>query len=207
MATQDKFEKAVKELRKTEKEVHFDQTIDLIVNLKNFNVKRDSFNIFVNVPNKIKEKKIAGFFEKKSELVDTIKKEEFVKYKEKKDMKKLIKKYDFFIANAKLMPAIATSFGRVLGPAGKMPNPQLGVLPVEEDNAIKSSIEKINSTVRIIVKEPSIKVGVAKEHLTDEQLVKNILKVYNSIVEKLPKKAENVKSIYIKLTMDKPVKI
>ena len=207
MATQDKFEKAVKELRKTEKEVHFDQTIDLIVNLKNFNVKKNSFNIFVNVPNKIKEKKIAGFFEKKSELVDTIKKEEFVKYKEKKDIKKLIKKYDFFIANAKLMPAIATSFGRVLGPAGKMPNPQLGVLPVEEDNAIKSSIEKINSTVRIIVKEPSIKVGVAKEHLTDEQLVKNILKVYNSIVEKLPKKAENVKSIYIKLTMDKPVKI
>tara|TARA_Y100000034_G_scaffold93212_1_gene112778 strand:- start:1751 stop:2377 length:627 start_codon:yes stop_codon:yes gene_type:complete len=207
MATQDKFVKAVSKLRKTEKKVNFDQTVDLIVNLKNFNLKRDSFNAFIQVPNKIKEKKVAGFFEKKSELIDTIKKEEFGKYKEKKDLKKLIKNYDFFVANAKLMPAIATSFGRVLGPAGKMPNPQLGILPVEENNAIKTILDKINSTVRIIVKEPSIKIGVAKESLTDEQIVKNILKVYDAIVEKLPKKAENVKSIYIKLSMDKPVKI
>jgi len=207
MANNEKFLKAVKQLRQTEKKVNFDQTVDLIVNLKNFNLKRDSFNIFVQVPNKIKDKKVGGFFEKKSELIDTIKQTEFVKYKEKKDMKKLIKKYDFFMANAKLMPTIATNFGRVLGPAGKMPNPQLGIVAVEEDAAIKVILEKINSTVRIIVKEPSIKVGVAKESLTDEQIVKNIMKVYNAIVDKLPKKAENVKSIYIKFSMDKPVKV
>jgi len=207
MANQEKFLKALKQLRQTEKKVNFDQTVDLIVNLKNFNLKRDSFNIFVQVQNKIKDKKVAGFFEKKSELIDTIRPEEFVKYKEKKDMKKLIKNYDFFMANAKLMPTIATNFGRVLGPAGKMPNPQLGIVPVEENAAIKTVLEKINSTVRIIVKEPSIKVGVAKESLTDEQIVKNILKVYDSIVEKLPKKAENVKSIYIKFSMDKPAKV
>ncbi len=207
MINEEKFLKAIKQLRQTEIKRNFDQTIDLIVNLKNFNVKKDSFNIFVQVKNKIKDKKVAGFFEKKSELIDTIKKEEFVKYKEKKDLKKLIKNYDFFMANAKLMPVIATSFGRILGPAGKMPNPQLGIIPVEEDNAIKTVLEKINSTVRIIVKEPSIKVGVAKESLTDEQIVNNIMKVYKAIVEKLPKKTENVKNIYIKLSMDKPVKV
>jgi len=207
MANEEKFLKAIKQLRQTDKKVNFDQTVDLIVNLKNFNIKKDSFNIFVQVPNKIKDKKVAGFFEKKSELIDTIKQEEFIKFKEKKDLKKLIKSYDFFMANAKLMPIIATNFGRVLGPAGKMPNPQLGIIPVEEDNTIKMILEKINSTVRIIVKEPSIKVGVAKEFLTNEQIAENIMKVYNAIVEKLPKKIENVKSIYIKLSMDKAVKV
>ena len=67
MANNEKFLKAVKQLRQTEKKVNFDQTVDLIVNLKNFNLKRDSFNIFVQVPNKIKDKKVGGFFEKKSE--------------------------------------------------------------------------------------------------------------------------------------------
>ena len=47
MANNEKFLKAVKQLRQTEKKVNFDQTVDLIVNLKNFNLKRDSFNIFV----------------------------------------------------------------------------------------------------------------------------------------------------------------
>ena len=207
MATEEQFLKAIKQLRQTDKKVNFDQTVDLIVNLKNFNVKKDAFNIFVQVPNKIKDKKVAGFFEKKSELIDTIKQSEFIRFKEKKDLKKLVKSYDFFMANAKLMPVIATSFGRVLGPAGKMPNPQLGIVPIEEDNAIKTILEKINSTVRVIVKEPSIKVGVAKESLTDEQIAKNIMRVYNAIIEKLPKKAEHVKSIYIKLSMDKPIKV
>jgi len=204
---EEKFLKAIKELRKTDKKRNFDQTVDLIVNLKNFNLKKDGFNVFVQVPNKVKDKRVAGFFEKKSELLDTIKKDDFPKFKEKKDLKKLLKNYDFFIANAKLMPLIATSFGRVLGPAGKMPNPQLGILPNENSESIKSVLDKINSTVRIRVKEPSIKVGVGKQSLSDEQLLKNLLIVYRKIINNLPKKMENVKSVLIKLSMDKPIKV
>jgi len=207
MNEEENFLKAVKELRKNKKKRNFDQTIDLIVNLQNFNIKKDSFNIFIQVPHKIKEKKIAGFLEKKSDLVYTIRKEDFQKFKEKKDIKKLVKNYDFFIANAKLMPQVAMNFGRILGPAGKMPNPKLGVLSVENENTIKAIIEKINSSIRIIVKEPSIKAGVGKESLTDEQILENILIVYRSILDSLPKKKENVKSVFIKLTMDKPIKV
>lgn len=199
--------KAIQELRKTDKKRNFDQTIDLIVNLKNFNIKKDSFTAFVQVPNKVKDKKVAGFFEKKSELVNTITKEEFPRFKEKKDLKKLVKDYDFFIANAKLMPAVATDFGRVLGPAGKMPNPQLGIIPVESPEAIKAVLGKINSSVRVRVKEPSVKVGIGKQSLTDDQILKNVVIVYGKIIEGLPKKEEHVKSILIKLCMDKPIKI
>ena len=105
------------------------------------------------------------------------------------------------------MPAIATAFGRILGPAGKMPSPQLGILPSEDEKIIKAVIEKINSSVRIIVKEPSIKVGVAKESLTDEEIMHNILGVYNKILENLPRGRDNVRNVKIKLTMDKPVAV
>jgi len=207
MVKEGNFLKAIEKLRKTDKKRNFDQTIDLIVNLKNFNAKKDSFTAFVQVPNKVKEKKVAGFFEKKSEAIDTITKEEFPGFKEKKDLKKLVKDYDFFIANAKLMPAVATNFGRVLGPAGKMPSPQLGIIPVESPEAIKAVLGKINSSVRIRVKEPSVKVGIGKQSLTDEQILKNAVIIYGKIVEGLPKKEEHVKSILIKLCMDKPIRV
>ena len=201
----EKFLNAVKALRKSKKKVNFNQTVDLIVNLKGFEVKKHGFNVFVFLPNKIKDKKIAGFLEKDSKLVYSIKKSDFSRYKEKKDSKKLIKNYDFFISNAKLMPDVATVFGRILGPAGKMPSPQLGIILNEDDKIIESLINKINSSVRIIVKEPSIKIAVAKESLNDDQIADNILAAYDKIIENLPRKIDNIQNIKIKLTMGKPV--
>ena len=209
MEIEEKFLEAVKKLRETDKDKKrkFDQTIDLIVNLKGFDVRKEAFNIFVQVPNKVKEKKIAGFFEKDNNLIDVIKKDDFIKYKEKKDIKKLIKNYDFFVADAKLMPAIATSFGKFLGPVGKMPSPQLGIIGSGNEDVVKEIINKINSNVRIRVKEPSIKIGVAKESLDDNKIVENIVTVYKKIVETLPKNIDNVKNVKIKLTMEKPVEV
>ena len=198
---------AVNKIKSSEKKVNFDQTVDLIINLKEFDVRREAFNIFIPVPNKIKDKKIAGFFEKKSNIIDTIRKEEFSKYKEKKDIKKLIKSYDFFVANAKLMPAVATSFGRILGPVGKMPSPQLGILPNEEDKMVEAIVNKINSTVRVRVKEPSIKIAIAKQSMDNEKIMQNAIAVYHKILDSLPRKKDNVRNVKIKLTMDKPEKI
>jgi len=103
------------------------------------------------------------------------------------------------------MPAVATTFGKVLGPSGKMPSPQLGIVSSEDDAAIKSMLQKINSSVKIRVKEPSIKVSVGREGMSDEKLIENIKAVYTGIVAMLPTKKENVKSALVKLTMSKPV--
>ncbi len=208
MANETKFLEAVKKLREeNKKERKFDQTVDIIVNLKEFDVRKQAFNVFASVPNKIKDKKIAGFFEKDSKIVDSIKKDDFVKYKEKKDAKKLIKNYDFFIANAKLMPAVATSFGRVLGPVGKMPSPQLGIVISEEDKMVEAVVNKINSTVRIRVKEPSIKVAIGKQSMDNEKIMQNAVAVYHKVLETLPRKKDNVRNVKIKLTMDTPEKV
>lgn len=208
MEIKDNFLDAVKKLREdNKKERKFDQTVDIIVNLKDFDPRKQSFNVFVNLPNKIKEKKIAGFFEKENKIINVIKKENFIGYKDKKDIRKLVKEYDFFIANSKLMPLIASSFGRVLGPAGKMPSPQLGILANEEENLIKNLVDKINKSVRIIVKQPSIKVGAAKISSDNDGIAENLVSVYNKILENLPKGIDNIRNVKIKLTMSKPVAV
>ena len=211
MATKENFMKALADLRAKEAEkkdkIKFDQTLDLIINLKDYDIKKNSINTFVMLPHKFKDKMVAAFFEKKSSLVDTITKDEFDNFKDKKKMKKLVKEYDFFLASAKLMPSVAASFGRVLGPFGKMPSPQLGVLMTEDPAVIKSNIEKIDKAIKLRTKEPSIKVSIGKQSSKDEDLAENAVMVYNEVFKNLPKNKENLRNVLIKFTMSKPVKV
>jgi len=206
MELKEQIEKALAELKK-EKERKFDQTVDLIVNLQKFDLKKTNVNIAVNVPHKIKEKRMCAFLEAKNKNIDTIIKEEFNKYKDKKELKKLVDKYDFFIAQASVMPAVATTFGRVLGPAGKMPSPQLGIIINADDKIINELKERVNNSVKIKIKEASIKIPIGKASMKNEDVAENILVVYNTILKELPKNKDNVKNIEVKLTMTKPIKI
>ena len=197
---------ALTELRK-DKQRKFDQTVDLIINLQKFDFKKNQINLFVNVPFKVKDKKICAFFEVKNKNVDTITPEQFKKYSDKKELKKIVKKYDFFIAQASVMPKVAAIFGRVLGPAGKMPSPQAGILIDTSDKEIEELKKKINNSIKIRVKEPSIKLAVGKQSMKDEEIIENIVSIYNILLKDLPKEKENVKNIEIKFTMTKPKKI
>lgn len=198
--------KALAELRKG-KERKFNQSVDLIINLKKFDPRKNSFNIFVEVPHKVKDKKIAAFLEVKNKNVDTITGEEFKKFSDKKEIEKLVKKYDFFLAQASLMPKVAAIFGRVLGPAGKMPSPQLGIIVNAEDKLISEIKTKVNNSVKIRTKEPSVKIPIGKEKMEDKEIIENIVTAYNSILKNLPKGKDNIKNIEIKFTMTKPQKI
>jgi large subunit ribosomal protein L1 len=198
--------KALTDLRAT-KERKFDQTVDLIVNLQKFDVKKSNVNIFVNVPHKIRDKKIAGFLEVKNKDIDTITPDEFKKYTSKLELKKLVNSHDFFIAQASLMPSVATSFGRSLGPTGKMPSPQLGIIMNADEKTLKELKTKINTSVKIKIKEPSIKLSIGKQSMNDEDIIENIMTVYNMLLKTLPRNKENIKNIEIKFTMTKPQKI
>jgi large subunit ribosomal protein L1 len=202
----EEIKKILAELRQ-EKERKFDQSVDLIINLRKFDIKKSNINLFISLPYKIKDKKVAAFLETKKESIKTITESEFKKYSDKKELKKLVKNFDFFIAQANLMPKIATSFGRVLGPAGKMPSPQLGIIIDADENTIKKIREKINKNVKIKVKEPSIKLCAGKQSMKDEEITENILTLYNSILNALPKNKDNIKNVKIKFTMTKPRKI
>ena len=197
---------ALKELRE-EKERKFKQSVDLIINLKGIDLRKNNVNAVITIPHKIKEKKVCGFLNEKSELVQTVSKPDFKKYKEKTALKNLVKNFDFFIAHGSLMPSVASTFGKALGPAGKMPSPQLGIVMTESEEEIKKVLEKISKSVKIRAKETSIKVAVGKENMSDEEISANAKAIYEGIVEALPTKKENVKNVLIKFTMSKPKEI
>ena len=206
MELKESLKVALSELRKN-KEKKFDQTVDLIINLQKFDPKKNQINLFVEIPFRIKEKKICAFLETKNKNIETIVPEEFKKYADKKSLKKIVKKFDFFIAQASLMPKIATTFGRALGPAGKMPSPQLGILAEINEKSINELKKKINSSLRVKMKEPSVKLAIGKQSMKDEEIIENVLGVYNAVIKALIKGKENVKNLELKFTMTKPQKI
>ena len=197
--------KALIELRNGKKR-KFVQTVDLIVNLKNYDVRKEALNTFVDIPHS-SEKKLAAFFTKRSNLIDTITEEDFAKYKDIKDIKKLAKKYDAFLAVAPLMGKVATKFGRIFGPMSKMPSPQAGIIVKEDEASIKAMIEKIKKVIRVKNKEMSIKLPIGKEDMDDKMLEENITAVINGLEKKLPRGPDNIREVLIKFTMTKPIKI
>ncbi|MEK6897817.1 MAG: hypothetical protein AABX28_00495 [Nanoarchaeota archaeon] len=206
MELEENLKSALTELRK-EKARKFDQSLDLVLNLQKFDVKKNQVNIFVSVPHKIKDKRIAAFLDSRRNDVETITKDDFKKYSDKKEIRKLLKKFDFFIASANLMANVATTFGRYLGPAGKMPSPQLGILTDVNDKSISEIKNKINNSVKIRTKEASVKMSVGKQSMKDEEIIENIVAVYNAMLKALPQEKDNIRNLEIKFTMSKPVKI
>jgi len=198
--------KALAELRAVKKR-KFMQTVDLVVNLQGFDVRKEAVNTFIQIPNP-SPKKICGFLTRKSDVCDVVLKEDFDrKFKTEGEIKKFAKKYDFFIAAAPMMGALATKFGRVLGPMGKMPSPQAGIMPMDDDKSIVAMVEKMKKLIRVRTKEKSIKIAVGKEDMGDEEIKANIEAAIQGIENVLPKKKQNIKNVTIKLTMTKGIKI
>jgi len=205
-----KFQEALKELREKTKKRDFDQTLDLIISLKDFDVKRESQSIILTLPNKIKKVRFGAFLENKGKY-DSI--EQVITRGELdtipvKEMKRLSKKVDFFISNAKLMPLVASKLGKILGSAGKMPDPKIGCVVIQEDSeTIKKAIEKLSNLIKIKPKEPSIKIAMGKESMKDETLIQNMEYTIKTITANLPKKELNIRKVMIKFTMSHPIKV
>jgi large subunit ribosomal protein L1 len=211
----DQVKKAVEELRKNSKKRNFDQSIDFIANLKDLNIKKAEHNVdvFVVLHNTIsKNARICAFVDKdlidKAKIFDkVIPLDEFTKYRDKKELKNLSRVYDTFLAQANIMAKVATTFGKVLGPKGKMPNPKAGHV-LTKDMDFEKIKEKIKSTIRLKTKnEPIVKVSIGKESMTDDQLIDNFMTTYNALVRGLIKEENNIETIYLKTTMGKPVKV
>lgn len=210
----EQIHQALEEVQK-QPQKKFVQSYDLIINLKDYDVKQSPLDFFVNLPSpKGKKVKIAAFVDQQladqaSKFCDlVIRDTEFDKYKEdKKAAKKLAQHYDCFIAQATLMPKIAALFGKALGARGKMPNPKLGCVVPPNAN-LEPLVKKLGTTVRLSAKKGSnLQCVVGKQDQPEAQIVDNILAVYQAAVKQLPNETHNVKEILLKTTMGKPVKV
>src|SRR3989344_65643 len=148
---------AIKELRKSKKR-NFNQTFDFIINFRDFDLRRESFSTSVLIPYPSKDIKICAFLERKTDVFDKVViKTEFEKAE--KEIKDIVKDYDFCVASGNLMAEIAKRFGRVLGPLGKMPDPKMGCVVMAEDREVMHKLyERLKKLARIRPKENSIKI-------------------------------------------------
>ncbi len=211
----NKIKSALEELENNSKKRNFKQSYDLIINLKNLDLKKADqqidFFMQLHYP-RYKPVKVCALVGPESvegaKAADTvIVVDDFEKYKNKKLAKKLAEEHDWFVAQANLMGQIASVFGRVLGPRNKMPNPKAGCVVPPKAN-LEPLIEKLNKTVRIMAKkDPVIQVMVGKEGMPVEELVDNIHTIYTQVIHHLPGEENNIKSVLIKKTMSKPVRV
>src|SRR3989338_3750447 len=126
---------ALKKIKENSPKRNFKQSYDLIFNLKGINVKKSDQQVSVftqlhyTTGKKVSICALVGpeLLSKAKGICDeAIDVDDLSKYSDKKLAKKLAVKHDFFIAQADIMAKIATAFGKVFGPRGKMPNPKIG---------------------------------------------------------------------------------
>lgn len=209
-----KIVEAVEKIKQASKELdrHFKQTIDIVINLKNIdlNIPKNRIDEDIELPKgRGDEAKIALFASgelalKSQNVVDLIIKPEEIEElaSNKKQFKKIADSYDFFIAEAPLMPTIGKTLGTILGPRGKMPRP----VPPAAD--ISNMVSTLRNTVKIRSKtNTTFHSIVGNQDMASEDIAANIEAIIKRLDGVLERGRMNIRSIYIKTTMGPAEKI
>jgi large subunit ribosomal protein L1 len=204
---------AIKEAKAKSGQKKFNQTVDLILDIQEIDMKSPEGKIqeVVELPHATgKPNKIcvvgAGEFAMKAK---NAKADNVIERADldglagkKKELRKLANDYDIFISEAPLMPLVGRTLGPVLGPRGKLP------IPVPPNADIASVIAKHRKTIVVRMRnQPIIQSSVGTESMTDEELFDNIQAVLRVLEGKLKRGLKNIRYAFIKTSMGTPVKI
>ncbi|MCD6447701.1 MAG: 50S ribosomal protein L1 [Thermoplasmata archaeon] len=203
-------EKALSE--ENNKKRKFVQSVDLVINLKDVDLKKPENRIDeeIELPKgRGKEAKVAVFASgelafKAKNVADAVITPEQIKElaEDKKKAKKLAEEYDFFVAEAPLMPTIGRALGRVFAPRGKMPK------PIPPDADIEAIVNKLRKSIRVRSKDkPTFHCLVGREDMAPEDIAENVEAILERIESKLERGRMNIRSAYIKTTMGSAVRV
>ncbi|MEM4268284.1 MAG: 50S ribosomal protein L1 [Candidatus Woesearchaeota archaeon] len=212
-----KIQQALHKAIESSKKRKFKQTFDFIIKLRDLDLKKQDQQIdFFALLHYTKGKKVKVCALVGPEMADAAKQavdkvvlqDQFPEYsKDKKLAKKLASEYDYFIAQANIMPQIATHFGKVFGIRGKMPNPKAGCVVPPNAN-LKALYERLQKTVRVRTKNAlALQLPVGTEGQPEEEVIDNILTIYSQVVNHLPNHENNISKLFLKMTMGKIVEI
>jgi len=199
---------AINALRENSKKRGFNQSFDLIFSLRDIDMKKPENQIKLEIvlpKGKGKKVKVCAIINqlapKVKDVADTIiSKDELHKLKEK-DIKKIVTENDFFFAEVSLMLSVGKILGKYLGPKGKMAKP----LPPGVDPA--PIIEKARKTIRLRATTPTVQCAIGTEEMKDEDIEENMKTVYDAVLKALPKRKNQIREVYLKMTMSHPVKV
>lgn len=202
----DNLKNKLEEAKKISKKRKFNQSIELIVVLKDVNLSEIKSSLQTILLPFYKDSKIVVFSEIKRSGIDpdvnniTLKDIETIS-QNKRQAKKIARSFDFSLAETKLIPIIGKLLGRFLAPLGKMP------IPITDEKRLNEIIERLKKSIKLNLKQNQIQMKIGKENMKTEEIVENIKSALDQIISVLPNGERNIKKIYIKLSMGKPVKI
>lgn len=204
---------AVKSAKEKSEKRNFNQSIELIINLRDIDMKSPEGKLQEIVelpysPEKLNKICIIASGElalkaRKANADLVIERAELEGFAGKKrELRKIANAYDFFIAEAPLMPLVGKVLGPILGPRGKMP------IPVPPSADIASLINKNRKTIIVRMRsQPILQCRIGSEKMKEEEITENVQAVLRVIEGKLKRGMKNVKLAYIKTAMGKPVSI
>merc|ERR1712113_789791 len=189
----------------------FTESVELQIMLKNYDPQKDKrFSGTVKLPNTARPKFTVCVLGNQAHIDEATKHniphmsvEDLKKLnKDKKLVKKLAKKYDAFLASDALIRQIPRLLGPGLNKAGKFPS----ILGAGED--MRQKINDMKMTIKFQMKKVlCLAVAVGTVEMTDDQLAQNINMSVNYLVSLLKKHWQNVRSLHIKSTMGRPVRL
>jgi len=207
---------AIGKIKTDGKQRKFTESIELILNFKGVNFKKQENQIDVKVNFPHATGKASGkvlLFAKDKEFISNMQgkvskiiPEQEIQAIDKKTASLLANEYDILLAEGPVVLTVGKFLGQILAPKGKMPRPvQTNVASVE------AMIASMKASTRITNKKgkfmPVVQVRVGNEKMQNEQLAENIQAAYDAVINVLPGKKYNLKSVLIKKTMGKPMKI
>lgn len=189
----------------------FTQSLDIIVSIKQLDLKKpeNNFSMEVQLPaGRGRPARVgvigSGLAAKAKDTADVVIDEKALADIEKdaKKLRQLSKDVDFLVAEAPLMMRIGKSLGKVLGPRGKMPRPH----PPQAD--ILAVVKKLKETVKLTLKgNPTISCSIGIEKMPDEDIEKNMHAAVQALEKKFPLGRQNIKDVFVKSTMGPPVRV
>ncbi len=191
---------------------NFKQSVELIVTFKDVDIKKGELKlrevvVLPNPPSKPKNVLVVPSFEqtesaKKAEPNVILTKEELQKLAgQKRAVKKLASRNDWFLISQESMALAGRVLGPALGPRGKFP------IPLPNSSEVTEYVLRFKRSTIVRTKDqPQTQVFIGTEDQKPEALAENAVAVLNAIEGKI-KGPSNVRAIYIKTTMGKPVEI
>jgi len=212
MVNETQLVEVIKQAKESDKTRKFQQSIELILVFKDIDVKKGfAINETIQLPKKMSKSASVciiaagdlGIQAKNAKADRVMNEAELIQLgKNKRESRKVINKYDFFLADTKLMPTVGKVLGQLLGPRGKMPTPIPFNAPVE------ALLERFRTSVGVKVKGSlSLSCKIGEESMEDADLAANASAVAAIIEKKLPNGDKNIRKIMIKTTMGKAIRL
>jgi large subunit ribosomal protein L10Ae len=202
---------AIKEILTKRKQRKFTESIDLQVNLKNYDPQKDKrFAGTLRLPNLCRPNMRIGIIcdlqheeQAKKQNLTTLNMEDLKKLnKNKKLVKKLCTGYDAFLASESIIKTIPRVVGPHLNRLNKFPT------SVALGDNLSEKAQDLQATIKFQLKKVlCLGCCIGHVNMKEDEIRQNTVLAINYFVSLLKKNWQNMKSAYLKSTMGKPQRL